>query len=564
MNKFIYELLPRCHALIYKAFLQTSGRDIIPKIIDYLELNYTQDEIADKIGFRLSHDLYRALGSLTYIKKNKFLNEYKKSYKFNTTIPIEEDLEGIILQIVQNNRWSKQYSSDQPQYDLILAIPKWSRVITISTSEILPIDILKNVKQLDILKLNNYQMYNSFNKLHGLKGRSVCLQSITNMNKIVAMQRLGFMKKNIRDLKMITKSANLHLFTLIPDISRNLRLGLFFQTVVKIDNVKDVIKDAGVDPYNYIITISDPSGIVDCRFNIYHKKYSLWDKLKSKWLHSELNQYYNIPMNEDVEFNNPHDLKKINANFLILGNWYLGDNMPNISMILPIYDSSNRVKYSIIEYMNVRKKISYDTFEKLFNDVNLNDMMSDKIFMQNIIIDNNSKMIYYKESDWNSKIFLLLLKNNFKKPALRIRIGFGVKIFNKMYNDIIRYMNMNNDHKSLYLSNDIESTIKTLYTQNYDDESELDVDLEIFIPVKLWKLISQLIPDIIKCKYTYNDLFNWNNGGNKLKNMWERKHMKNYTQIEHVETYEIKSSLSYIFQARGIVFIPETLHDKIK
>ena len=69
MDRFLYERLPMCHARIYKGFLQNSGRNVIPKAIALYESGLSYEEILERIGTKLSRDVYRAVRDISNLNR---------------------------------------------------------------------------------------------------------------------------------------------------------------------------------------------------------------------------------------------------------------------------------------------------------------------------------------------------------------------------------------------------------------------------------------------------------------------------------------------------------------
>ena len=574
MNKFLYDKLPICHARIYKAFLQKNGRTIISNTIEMLESGENKEQILNELGSNVSNDISIAINDLSYLNNNNYLDKVSNTYKTNHVDNFTSNITGILLQVIANQRWSKKYDTDTGQFDMILAIPKWSRVVSLSTSEIssqYASEISsqyesKKLEQFDILTLDNCKMQYPFNKLHGLRGRKILLNHTSNTEKIITLRKLNFISRTIQDLQLLMNSTKLQAFTLIPDTTFRLRLGLCFLTVCKITNIVTNKKNSGLDLNNYILTVSDQTGHMNCRLSIDNNSSGLWYKLKSGWLQTELNKYLNINTNENIKFDSPTKLNN-NMYFMIFGNWYLGDDYANISTIIPIQTNSIPDLPYIIEYMNTRKKIKFNDYSNLFkNNLSLLNYNLKNMLKQNIIVDKNSETVYYKEDDWDSEIFLELLYHGFKKPSLSIRSKYGIREFNDMYKMINAYFIINQNYKKVYQSKDFEQPIEKIYdiqkfdTVKYDENDEDDILFQIDDWRKYNDPLSSLL---IKLNHTIDELFNWNNGNKMLYNKWVNHESKNKSIIHDLRTHNIKSALYFIFQARGTIYIPEIIYNKL-
>ena len=81
------------------------------------------------------------------------------------------------------------------------------------------------------------------------------------------------------------------------------------------------------------------------------------------------------------------------------------------------------------------------------------------------------------------------------------------------------------------------------------------------MPVKGWKKVERLCMQIEKHDFGTNDVFRWGNGGRPLEDGWEKIRIKNWRSGDTKLT-EIRSALHFIYQARGLVTVPEIIYDK--
>jgi len=572
MDRFLYERLPMCHARIYKGFLQNSGRNVIPKAIELYESGLTYEEILERIGTKLSLDVYKAVRDISYLKQKDHLQHLKKIKKRQGVFSISGGLDAILLQLIPNQRWAKRYHTDKIQYDMILAIPKWSRVVSISTSQIEPEHLLSKIKQFDNLKLSNYHFFEFFNKLHGDRGRNVELETIDEVARAHTIQKLNFLKRNIADIQLIAKSANLRLFTSIPDISGDLRFGMYFITIGKISNVREVRRTdaAGIDPYNFIVNLEDSTGKIDCRLNTVNQKHSLWNNLNSGWLQKEFNQIHTGQPLEKTTFANPLELQEHNGYFLILGNWFLGDDVANMSLILPLHNKFDHRIFSILGYMNTRKKATLDYLKENFQYLH----NGNRLFHSSLVLDKKSNRVYYKEPQWNATNFLFFLDEDFKNPHFSkiLEKNINQKSFKEFLEYVTRYFEMNDELKPLYLGDDFSNSsfqklYESVYVQNsslHEDDGikyEIDTMPDLILPVSSWKNITKLVLPIKNEGYRGEQIFDWGNGGARTRNTWYRHRHKHYSVQEDIILDEIQSALYYLAQARGSVFVPERIYD---
>ena len=167
MNKFLYDYLPLCYSRIYKAVIQKNGSEIIGNAISHARNNVDESELfPDSETNKLSRDTYMGLRDVEFLIRRGYYDLLEPLEKNKDRLIIKDVIEGIVLRIEGTDRWEK-YDGKQ-SYDIVLAIPKWSRVVAVSTTEILPRELIAKIKLFDSILLENFHYYDLFNRLHGV------------------------------------------------------------------------------------------------------------------------------------------------------------------------------------------------------------------------------------------------------------------------------------------------------------------------------------------------------------------------------------------------------------
>ena len=593
MDQFLLRFLPRCYARVYKAVLQHEGQSVIPDAIKYLEGGATKDSVLNTVNYDTrTYDVRLGIHQLIFINENKRLEFLRKLTTKQGITPLRERLDTVLLQLIQSDRWSKRFKHDEPNFDLILAVPKWSRVVSLSTSEIQ--GALKGVKQFDTLQLHGYHFYEFFNKLHGVTGRTVTIEPKDDIGRIKNLARLSYLFRSCADLRMIAESGNLRLFTTVPDASGELRIGMFFMMVCKIGNARETRTDdgRGINPFGFIVALSDQTGTIDARLNTSPGKGSMWRNLADGYLRDEISGYLlsdSVEINElrveykhvdTPDFGHPQDLEKHNGSFLVMGSWFLGDDMANVTFVTPLRGQANTKKFSLLSYMNTRKRVPPGSLSEKFG-IDQRDLSQPKSYSEfnSIVLDSKREWAYYTEQHWDRDVFLFMMENNLKQPSFHKILNSHIPK-QKLYDlgsQMIRFFDLNDELKNLYLpgGKGLDEIYKPLQQQQQlkiivpagskkfiksIDPVVIEQALNL-IPVKGLKNVERLCVQMEKHDIVTEDIFQWRNGGRALEDGWERHHQKNWRSGD-TNLSKIRSALKYIWQARGMVTVPEIVYNK--
>lgn len=571
MNKFLYEHFPLCYSRIYKAIIQHKGKELVPEILGKI---FSGEKDIEKFldrddDDRFPRDVYFGLRDIFYLYKNGYAHILENLV--DKGIPVIKDpIEAIVLRVEESGRW-KRYGSDDRHYDMVLAVPKWSRVVIVSTTEVEPMESVRNVRPFDKVVLENYHLYEFFNKLHGITGRKVRIVNQTEKEKTENLGKLNFLFRTTSDIKKISNCKNLRLFTIIPDINGKPRIGFYFAITCKVKEVKEARKPDGIglDPYTFNLVLQDDFGDLPIRMNVH----LFVESAVKGYLRNEINQFFGSRTQTDSKFQHPLDLKEYGHYMLIFGHWFLGDDLPNVSFIVPLNTDINYLKYQIIGFMNTRKKIPFNKAKELW-EVKLQGTHE---MSNNLMRDINGEWAYYTENFWDKEIFQLMIETKFSVPQFHeiIQREISREKLKEWTEYTSIYFQINDFIKRLYLSDNPEAEFKNIYaglvpektkgsekvelstgvkkTKGREKSDFIEIEIKQIPDVELvkgWQNIQKFIPVLKGSDYEIEEVFEWGNGGKRLAKRWYKHSLKN-PRME--ETFSV---LAYIFKARGVVFLP--------
>ena len=557
INRFLYERFPNSYGRIYKAILQNKGKDLIPKIYK------TFDDISDAEKFmesqdldHLPHDVFVGIRDIFYIKKCGYWELISHIFKKNQDTKLTNEMDAIVLQIHKSERWQGRYHSTDKQYDLILGIPKWSRVVAMSTSDIEPASLVKRINQFDTIRFQNYHFYEMFNKMHGVSGRNVTILENTSDEKAESLSHLNFLLRTSEDIKTLSHSKNLRLFTLIPDINGLARIGFHFSMVGKVTKIGDIIKKdkTGIDPYSYAVHISDNFSTIQMNLD----SDNFVSSANKLYLANEINRFFGSADKIQIKFEHPSEMVDYDGYVLLIGVWFLGDDSPGISYIIPLNKDIHFLKYQLIGFMNTHRKQNFQSVNARFEMV-----LDGKKEIDNIVIDAEKKWVYFKEDSWDKNIFQMMVERKFERPEFSELLKMDIsRLKLKEWTEYTNiYFQINEFIKDLYISDDPEAEFEKAYP-TFEQETHPEIDFEkepghrqipSLILVKSWSQVYNIIPKLKKSNYTIDEIFTWNNGGKVLQNKIEKYFFKVTLRDEFV------SYLRTICSARGGIYLPEDI-----
>ncbi len=559
MNRFLFEKFPLSYSRIYKAIIQNEGKKIIPESIKNAGEGKNLDDLLDsKEGEMLSYDVYTAIKDIRYIAKCGYLQILniipKKIYGINLTPTVE----AIVLQISESQRWKRRFGVEENQIDLILAIPLWSRVVSLSTSDIHPKALLKGINQFDVLNLDNYHFYEIFNKLHGVSGRNVSIVPRSDTEKAHNVNNLNFILRTVEDVKLLSSCMNLRLFTIVSDINGIPRVGFYFSLVCSVGSVKQALKPDGIglDPYSFELTVVDESGRLNIRLN----SSNFVRSIRKLYLAHEINHLFGSKKDAQEKFEDPSALSDYSGHFLLIGNWFLGDDLPNITYMVPLNSDINCTKYQLVGFMNTRKKYPLARTKPHWkNNFHAAEMS------KNLKMDSTKTWVLYKEYFWDEAVFKMMIEKKFEKPQFHEQLKFGISSskFLDWQNSTGTYLRINEFIKNLYISNVPEDEFSNAYPQFSASESDVEhfqsktiKQIPDLIPVHSWSTIKKYVPKLIEESFSIDEVFDWRNGGKKLQS----RALIYYSRSE--QQTSLQQVIWYIHLARGCVMLPKKIVDE--
>lgn len=557
MNRFLFEKFPRSYSRIYKAMIQNDAKHVLPNIIKYVIKEKNIDSVIDgSKKINLSRDIEDAIASVVYITKCGYAGILELIVKDWYGMKISGSLDAIVLQIDESQRWRKKFGTKSRQFDLILAIPKWSRVVSLSTSEIIPYDLVEKIRQFDTIKLENYHFYEVFNKLHGVSGRKVTVSEQSDNDRACNLSKLTFVFRTIRDVVMLSKSMNVRMLTIVPDINGEPRMGFYFTVFCNIDDVKEAsgADGVGINPYSFELTVSDGTGNV----NMVLDASNFTRTIRNGYLANEINGLFNSKLTTHDKFDHPFDMKGHSKHFIITGNWFLGDDRPNITYMAPLSSNVDHAALQLIGFANTRKKIPMEEIRSLLYGTRI-----DIKTHENIIADLSGKFILYKERHWDYDVFKIMIERKFSKMKFSdlVMTGQSIAEFRKADGYFKKYFEINPFIKDLYLSDDPEDGVLNAYPQfgTTQEDSVQSAECELIsdlAPVYSWSKIKKYIPRIEEEGIDIEEIFEWFNGGKILS----RKSPSRYKYTDYLEY--LTAVIRLIYVARGRVWLPNKITEE--
>ena len=365
------------------------------------------------------------------------------------------------------------------------------------------------------------------------------------------ISRLAFLFRTLEDLKILSKCKNMKLFTVVPDSNSIPRLGFYFASVCKVRNVSETYhQKGGIDNSNYKITMLDDFEKIDMRLNTRN----FINSMRETTLVRNTNHIFGSMSESENILKHPSNFIEYDGCVLVVGSCFLGDEMPNISFIIPLNKDINYLKYQILEFVNTRRKVKFKTIRDMWEKqlANTTDVC------ENLKLDESNEWAFFKEAVWDEKIFLYMMSSRFTIPQFSqmLRLGVTKLKLNEWTKHTATYFRINDFLKELYISNEPEKTFSKIYAPIQLTKEVLEQDVQhvsgwseplpTLFSVKRLEYALRKSQTIKNSEYGVNDVFSWNNGGKILANRW-------YNTTSKKDTYsdEYKSAISYIWIARA-------------
>jgi hypothetical protein len=460
---------------------------------------------------------------------------------------MDEPVEALVLQVMASDRWSREFG--ESTYDLVLALPEWSKVIAISTTEAeIPTDPM--VPRLAKVRLENVHLYSFFNRAHAVRGRRVSSVE-KHGNDSVNLNQLKPFMRTCADIETIGNGLALRFFT--PFFTtEGLRLGFFFALICRITSGEWIRSPTGfgVTPEQVGLTLCDYSGCLKARMNTEIFRESMDNPMQRS----------------DIKLKDPMDLCNFNGSILLLGVWILGRDYPEIAFFGLLGDDFEPATWEILSYMNSHRKLPLGETQGILHESRINSACK-----ETGCVLKTKEWVYYKEESWPTEIFLAMEENGFPyeltlPDALKCGAShWAWKVWSKR---IIRFFRINPHLLELYRSKAPLDMFEQMHTlQKEEKEAISRLTLEVIEPPKitsplvhfrstnkakiLW--VSRALSSL---GYSTKDVFLLRNGGFDLYNRWEYVRSRLKKPISDTMT----SALFFILSMQGEVVIPkETL-----
>lgn len=416
---------------LYNAILENDKlREELPAILTELTVNPVVEQQSLKLKARVnpnsatSHAL-RILANLSERGNTAILSQLSgAALMYN----ISQPLEGIVIQEVISDRWSKHNWNST--FDFILAIPEISKVIAVSTTEA---EIQPDIPRLAKVRLENAHLYTFFNRAHAVKGRRVT--SAEYSGKILDANEFKPFMRTCSDIEAIAKGETLGFFTPFAT-NDGLRLGFFFTLVCKVNSVETVRSPsgAGVTFDQVSLVLYDFSGCLRIRLSTEVFRESMENPIQRS----------------RVQFNDPLDLEHSTAPVLVIGVWILGQEYPDVLFLgVPELDKGIEI-WEALAFMNSHRKLPYSTLLT----ITTKEAVEQACKQSNNLLKIN-EWIYFLEDGWPKEIFLSMEKNNFPnflKLADALAFGASYQEYKVWSERILRFLRLNPHLLSLYRS----------------------------------------------------------------------------------------------------------------
>jgi hypothetical protein len=463
---------------------------------------------------------------------------------------IDEPIRAVVLQLIESDRWIRKYG--ESTYDIVLALPDFSRVISISTTEVdMPMDPI--IPRLSEVRLENVHLYSFFNRAHAIRGRRI---GYAESNAALTFGSGSFkpFMRTCQDIERIGNGASLNFFT--PFFTNEgIRLGFFFALVCRIASVGWVPSPTGfgVTTDQTFITLCDFSGSLKALMNTEVFNESMANPIQHK----------------GASFKDPADLDGYDGDFLIIGVWILGKRYPEIAFFGLLDNDLSPSVWGLLSFMNSRRKVSCERALELFGENCI-----ESTYKETKCLVKTEKWLYYKEEAWPSKVFLALEANGFSS-ALRFSDALPFDIdyatFKMWSGRISRFFHVNPHLLKLCCSCDPFELFEQMHKSV---EKEIAIG-ELATRISETRTLTALVPFTsrdrgkilaVSCAltslgYAAQDLFSqeWDNGGSGLEEKWLRARK---WQRRETTTNETTSALIFIMSMKFEVNIPIEVLEK--
>jgi len=544
------------------ACMNETFRLCIPNLVDDLIENQEvareklRAQARDQTDSRCASAL-RVLAKLSEKGNIHILKQIQDGMRMGARIVVDEPVEATVFQVVESGRWVTKYGA-RSTYDLVVVLPEWSKVVSISTSEIeIPTDPM--IPRFAKVKLENVHLYSFFNRAHAVRGRRISEVQGTQNNTFDLHSFKPFIR-TCKDIENIGQGIALPFFTPLSTLE-GLRLGFFFALMCRVTSVEFIRSPTGfgVTLGQSGLTLSDSTGALKARLNT-----------------DVFNESVANPMvGNKATLKDPKDLLGVDGNVFVVGVWFLGRSYPEIAHLSLPKDSFTLDTWGVLSFMNSHRKAKISQVSQLFGIESVNEASK-----KTRCIQTSGDWLYYKNESWPKEIFLAIEKNGFSwNLAFSDALEFGADYadFRVWSKQILPFFRMNPHLLDLYRSKTpIISFEKTQKFPEKEKEAIQEIALEIqphpwpallacFTSTNRIK-ISIVSHRLSSLGYSAWDLFSsaWDNGGYALERRWRRALSRTRKWVRASASKrnkkpvvdEITSALTFIISMRGAVNLP--------
>ena len=551
VSKFLLSVYPYRHMKLYDAVCGSEEFwQRIPDIIDELIENSeaARQRLRSEAG-RGDSLVAHALRILVALSEKGNIAILAQMRDAAARVIMDEPVEALVLQVMASDRWSREFG--ESTYDLVLALPEWSKVIAISTTEAeIPTDPM--VPRLAKVRLENVHLYSFFNRAHAVRGRRVSSVE-KHGNDSVNLNQLKPFMRTCADIETIGNGLALRFFT--PFFTtEGLRLGFFFASICRITSGEWIRSPTGfgVTPEQVGLTLCDYSGCLKARMNTEIFRESMDNPMQRS----------------DIKLKDPMDLCNFNGSILIVGVWILGRGYPEIAFFDLLGDGFEPATWEVLSYMNSHRKLSHGQIQGVLDESSI-----DSACKETNCVLKTKEWVYYKEEFWPTEIFLAMEANGFPyELELPDALEFGAShwMWKFWSNRILRFFRINPHLLELYRSKAPLDTFEQMHKLPEEEKEAISrLTLEVIERPKITSplvhftstnkakilCVSQALSSL---GYLARDVFLLDNGGFDLYNRWEYVR----SRLKKPISDKMTSALLFILSMKGEVHIPQEAFPK--
>jgi len=421
ITNYLRNTYPRRHIKLYDAIsFSSNGVTIIERAIN--DLHKGKEPIVPVNASR--RHLPQALGILRWLKQNK-LDILLNQIDSRAGTKFKGSFNGFLIQNYSSQRW-KSYGTEEV-VDIVIGIPEIGRVVTVSMSVNEKVEEILKKNTFTQIIVNNVEVYPFFNKMKALSYRRINYPVKT---RVQVLSTSHFLLYTCADVQWLGNNLRLDNFTPI-NTREGLKLGFFFQCVVKPVNIEFLESDYGFYGDEYKLCFKDFTGniVLECNTNLFNKIMS--DTLIP-------NDWKKIDTIDDL-------MEKKDYNFLIIGCHFFCHDIPYLFYILPLGKDLECETYPYLGYLNFRKIIDREVLRSIVND----DILY-KLLLKNNSVYEKEGILYYIPPGVSTDLFIKYLDygvDEFYKRQNSKLSDIEKSEFNKT---LFKYLYSNPDYNDYY------------------------------------------------------------------------------------------------------------------